>query len=137
MYVARQDMLSELKLLERKERDATRSKRLRIIILAMEGWTAPAIAMSVGLSRRDCQVWVQRFNAEGLAGIEDREGGGRPAPLTPEQAEQMQARLNAGPTPDDGVCSLRGVDIQAILATEFGILRSLPAVYNLLRKRTG
>jgi len=134
MYVARQDMLSELKLLERKERDATRSKRLRIIILAMEGWTAPAIAMSVGLSRRDCQVWVQRFNAEGLAGIEDREGGGRPAPLTPEQAEQMQARLNAGPTPDDGVCSLRGVDIQAILATEFGILRSLPAVYNLLHR---
>ena len=40
MYVRYQEKLAELKTLERKERDATRSKRLRIVILAMEGWTA-------------------------------------------------------------------------------------------------
>ena len=34
--------LEQLKQLERTERDAGQSKRLRVVILAMEGWTAPA-----------------------------------------------------------------------------------------------
>lgn len=41
MYVRQQDSLAMLKQIEPEERDATRSKRLRIIILAIEGWTAP------------------------------------------------------------------------------------------------
>jgi transposase len=134
MYVRCQDMLPQLQQLERKEREAVRSKRLRIVILAMQGWTAPAIAMSVGLSRRDCQEWVRRFNAEGLAGLEDREGGGRPAPLTVEQEERLRERLHSGPKSEDNVCSLRGNDIQAILANEFGVLRALSTVYKLLHR---
>jgi len=134
MYVRQHEAFAALKQLERKERDATRSKRLRIVILAMEGWTAPAIAMSVGLSRRDCQAWVRRFNAEGLPGLEERVGGGRPTPLNAEQQQRMQERLNAGATAEDRVCSLRGGDAQRILASEFGVLRSLSAVYKLLHR---
>ncbi len=134
MYVREQRTLAELKRIERKERDARRSKRLRIVILAIQGWTAPAIAMSTGLSRRACQEWVQRFNESGLAGLEDRHGGGRTAPLTSQQEEQLRERLDAGPMPEDQVCSLRGADIQKILEKEFGILRALPSVYNLLHR---
>lgn len=134
MYVRHQDMLGQLQQLERKERDATRSKRLRIIILAMKGWTAPAIATSVGLSRRDCQEWVYRFNESGLRGLDDQHGGGRAAPLTEEQEEQVRKRINAGPTEEDRVCSLRGIDLQAILEKEFGVLRSLSGVYLLLHR---
>jgi transposase len=134
MYVRDQQPLAVLQRLERKEQDATRSKRLRIIILAMQGWTAPAIAMSVGLSRRDCQEWVRRFNASGLSGLEDRSGGGRDTPLTPAQQEQFCKRIEAGPTADDEVCSLRGADLQAILAREFGVLRSLSTIYKLLHR---
>ena len=50
--------LAELERLEREERDARRARRLRIVILALKGYTAPAIAMSLGLSRRVCQAWV-------------------------------------------------------------------------------
>ena len=53
--------LEELVRLERVEKNAARSKRLRIVILAIGGYTAPAIAMSVGLSRRICQRWVARY----------------------------------------------------------------------------
>lgn len=134
MYVRDHRSLAALKELERKERDAIRSKRLRIIILAMQGWTAPAIAMSVGLSRRDCQEWVRRFNEFGLVGLEDRPGGGREVPLTPEQQEELCRRLDDGATPEDEVCSLRGADLQAILAKEFGVLRSLSTVYKLLHR---
>jgi Helix-turn-helix domain len=61
--------LEELVRLERAEKDAARSKRLRIVILAIGGYTAPAIAMSVGLSRRICQRWVARYNEQGLEGL--------------------------------------------------------------------
>jgi transposase len=127
--------LSELKLLEREERDAGRSKRLRIIILALEGWTAPAVAMSVGLSRRICQRWVQRYNAEGLAGLDDQRGGPQlPPPLSSEQEQQFRERIEAGPVSEDQVSTLRGKDLQRILATEFGVMRSLASVYHLLHR---
>jgi transposase len=66
--------LEELVRLERVEKDAAQSKRLRIVILALGGWTAPAIAMSVGLTRRICQRWVYRYNEFGLEGLNDRRG---------------------------------------------------------------
>lgn len=126
--------LEELVRLERLEKDAARSKRLRVVILAIGGYTAPAIAMSVGLSRRICQRWVARYNAQGLGGLDDRRGREPRSPLTAEQEEQVCQRLEAGPTPEDQVCSLRGVDIRRILATEFGVFRSLPAIYHLLHR---
>ena len=47
--------LSELTALERCEKSAERARRMRIVILAMSGWTAPAVAMATDLSRRVCQ----------------------------------------------------------------------------------
>lgn len=125
---------AELKRLERCERDAGRGRRLRIVILSLEGWTAPAVAMAVGLSRRVCQQWVYRYNQAGLAGLNDDRGRKPQSPLTPEQEEAVAQRLEAGPTEKDEVCSLRGKDIQRILAEEFGLLRSLAGVYHLLHR---
>jgi transposase len=126
--------LAELKRLERVEKDADRAKRLRIIILGIEGWTAPAVAMGVGLTRRICQRWVRRYNDEGLAGLDDRRGREPRLPLTLEEQERVCQRLDAGPTAQDEVCSLRGKDVQRILAQEFNLLRSLPGVYHLLHR---
>lgn len=126
--------LEELVRLERIEKDAAQSKKLRIVILAIGGWTAPAIAMSVGLSRRICQRWVYRYNEFGLEGLSDRRGREPKPLLTPEQQEQVCQRLEAGPRPEDQVCSLRGVDMQRILANEFGVLCCLSSVYQLLHQ---
>lgn len=126
--------LEELKRLERLEKDAFQAKRLRIVILATEGWTAPAIAMAVGLSRRVCQEWVARFNEEGLKGLQDQRGRASGIPLTPEQTAPFHERVAAGPTESDFVCSLRGKDFQRILIEEFGVQRSLSSVYWLLHR---
>lgn len=124
--------LSELTALERCEKSAERARRMRIVILAMSGWTAPAVAMATGLSRRVCQEWVARFNESGLSGLEDRRGRASRSSLTPEQEVAVRQRIESGPTEVDQVCSLRGKDFQRILAEEFGVQRSLTAVYNLL-----
>jgi len=78
--------------------------------------------------------WVERYNREGLSGLDTQPGRGRKPPLTAEQAEQLQQRLDAGPLPEDGVCTLRGKDVQRILQHEFGQLRSLNTVYGLLHR---
>lgn len=135
MHVRSRVSAEELRRIEREEQDAGRSRRLRMVILALEGWTAPAIAMAVGLSRRVCQSWVYRFNAEGLAGLVDHRGGNQKPPvLTSEQEELFRERLAAGPLLEDAVCALRGRDFRRILASEFGVLRSLAGVYFLLHR---
>lgn len=134
MEVSGRVSLVELERLERRERDAAKSKRLRIVILAIKGYTAPAIALSLGLSRRVCQEWVYRYNAAGLAGLEDRRGRTPGVPLSPEQQQQVCERIEAGPRPIDEVSTLRGRDFQRILAEEFGLLRSLASVYHLLHR---
>ena len=134
MHVESHLSLAELKRAERGERDARRARRLRIVILAIEGFTAPAVAMSVGLSRRVCQSWVQRYNQFGLEGLEDQRGREPGGPLTAEQQQQIGTRLADGPQPEDRVCSLRGRDVKRILEEEFGVIRSLSAVYKLLHR---
>ena len=100
----------------------------------INGYTAPAIARSVGLSRRICQRWVYRYNDCGLDGLDDRRGNVIASCLGPEQTEKLCERVEKGPTPEDGVCTLRGIVSRRILETEFGVLRSLATVYSLLHK---
>jgi len=134
MHVVDHVGLVDLKRLARGEKNAKLSKRIQMIVLAIEGYTAPAIARSLGLSRRACQRWVQRFNEAGLEGLQDKTGRGKPPLLTPEEQEQLKQRIDAGPTTADGVCTLRGKDIQRILESEFGKVRSLDTVYYLLHQ---
>jgi transposase len=127
---------SEQKLQQLADREprADLAKRLRTIVLAKRSYTAPEIATCIGFSQRSVQEWIGRYNREGLAGLETRAGRGRKPPLTPGEADQLKQRLDAGPLPDDGVCTLRGKDVQRILEREFGQLRSLNAVYGLLHR---
>ena len=122
----------ELDQLIGKCRDASRRQRLRVIRWTLAGLTADEVAVCSGLCRRQVQNWLRRFNDHGLAGLEDRPGRGRPCPLSVEQQTQLRARLAAGPTAEDEVCTLRGEDIQRILREEFGVLRKLSSVYYLL-----
>lgn len=117
-----------------QEPRADLAKRLRTITLAARGYTANEIATCTGFSRRVVQTWVARYNGAGLAGLETKPGRGRKPPLTPEEEDQLKQRLDAGPLPDDGVCTLRGQDVQRILQSEYGQLRSLSAVYGLLHR---
>jgi transposase len=134
MEVVHHQTEQQLQRLLDQEVRADRAKRLRTVLLAQQGFTAPEIATCTGFSRRTVQDWVARYNREGLAGLNTRPGRGRKPPLTSEQAEQLKQRLDAGPLPEDGVCTLRGQDVRRILQHEFGQLRSLNAVYGLLHR---
>lgn len=53
-------------------------ERARLVLLALEGLTVPKIAAQAGVSAKTARPWITRFNAAGLAGLEDAPRAGRP-----------------------------------------------------------
>jgi transposase len=134
MHVEQHDTPEALSDRIRREADARVARRLMAVRAAMLGRTASQVTAEVLLSERQVYAWVARYNAEGADGLADRDGRGRKGPLTPEQEEALRARLRAGATAADGVCTLRGEDVRRILREEFGVVRCLQAVYDLLHR---
>jgi transposase len=118
----------------RTEPCARIARRLTAIRLAQLGHTAADVAEWVLLSERAVRSWVARYNAGGTGALTDRPGRGRKKPLTDGQEQRLKERLRAGPTEGDGVCALRGADVRRILGEEFGVVRCLQAVYDLLHR---
>jgi transposase len=124
--------LERLESLARRERSARLRDRYRAVRLALSGQTAVQIAAHLDRSRRWVQQWIYRYRDQGLDGLFDKPRSGQPPKLVRQQEQAFRARLQAGPKVEDGVCSLRGRDIQRILSQEFGACYSLPSVYDLL-----
>lgn len=133
MTVVEHHSTEELQALFRQEREARRAKRIWIVWQARLGQTAPQIAQQIGVSRRAVQNWVRRYNVAGLAGLASRAGQGREPILSEDERRLVAERVEAGPQAGD-VCSLRGVDFQKFLETQFGKLLSLTTVYRLLHE---
>jgi transposase len=117
-----------------REPTAKRRDRFRCVLEALAGEQTLFIARLVGRSRKFVQHWVYQYRDHGLAGLEGRTYPGRRPKLTAEQEQKLKARLDAGATEADGVCSLRGQDIRRILRVEFGVVYAKNAVYDLLRR---
>lgn len=134
MKVAEHLTLEQLEGLAAREGQTRRFLRLRAVLLAATGRTAAEIAHALGAGQRTIQNWVGRYNAEGLAGLDDRPGRGRPCKLDADQLDRLRERIEAGPLPEDGTCTLRGPEIRAILEREFGVAYSPAAIYFLLHR---
>jgi transposase len=92
------------------------------------------IAAVVGRSRQFVDEWTRRYRRGGFEAIVPGKARGKPPKLTPEQDEQLKARLDAGPTDQDGVCTLRGIDIVRIIRQEFGVVHTLGGIYDVLKR---
>jgi transposase len=68
-----------------------------MIKLASEGHTAPAIAAYLRLNAQTVRDWIKRFNAAGLAGLEDLPRSGKPPTYTPEQTGAVIACALSAP----------------------------------------
>lgn len=118
----------------RTESNAKARDRCRCVLMAIQGLTAPQIAQRIDRSRSFVQRWCYAYRDHGLAGLEPKVQSGRPHRLATTQQPAFKQRILDGPTQDDGVCTLRGVDAQRILQDEFGVSYSLNGVYKLLHQ---
>lgn len=133
MKVVEHHSADQLQMLFRREPEARVAKRIWIVWQARLGKSEPEITASIGLSRRTVQTWVERYNAEGLAGLQSRPGRGRKPILSLTERQQLIQRVEAGSQEGDA-CSLRGVDFQKFIEGQFGKVMSLSAVYELLHE---
>jgi transposase len=76
---------------------ARQVERARIVQLAGQGHFVPAIAAHLQIGQDVVRLWLKRFTAEGLAGLEDRPRAGRPATYTAEQVGEVIATALTNP----------------------------------------
>jgi len=118
----------------RKARSAEQRDRLRVAFLAIGGEETEAIMEKLGRSRGFVQRWAYAYRDGGIGALCARKRGGKKPRMSLEQEERFAARIRAGPTEADGVCTLRGRDAQDILKKEFGGSFSLGGAYDLLHR---
>ena len=76
---------------------ARRVERARIVRRASRGETPPTIAEALGLSAETVRRRIRRFDAEGLAALDDHHRSGRPATYSPDEVAAVIAAALAGP----------------------------------------
>jgi transposase len=123
IVVSRMDLTAaDLRRASGKTKDVRAARRMLAIALVLEGVDRATAAKSCGMDRQTLRDWVHRYNAEGLAGLENRKVPHRPRRLVPEQMAELAAWVEAGPDPArDGVVRWRRRDLQARIAAVFGV----------------
>lgn len=126
--------VAELTRRARVEPSALQRDRYRAVLMGLDGQEAVAIARALGRSRRSVQDWVYAYRDGGIDDLLPGKSPGRPTKLPRQREAELMARLDAGPRPEDGVCTLRGKDVVRILEQEFGVRYSLDGAYDLLER---
>lgn len=78
-------------------------ERAKIVLAASRGESSRGIAASVGIARDTARLWMRRYEAEGLDGIEsDRPRAGRPRKITRKVEEEIvEKTTNKDPPPEE------------------------------------
>lgn len=126
--------VAELQRRVKVETHAMLRDRYRAVLLALEGKEAVEIAGMLARARRSVQDWVYCYRDGGIDALPSVKQTGRPTKLPRDREAELVARLDAGPTEGDGVCTLRGKDVVRILENEFGVKYTLDGVYDLLNR---
>ena len=100
--------VDELRARAAAEPNALRRDRYRAVLLALDGAEADAIAAALGRARRSVQDCAYAYRDGGLDAVQPARRTGRVARLSPGTEARLKERLDAGPLPEDGVCTLRG-----------------------------
>jgi len=93
--------VEEAEAIERLTRSRTEAarkvERAKIIWLSHEGQSVPAIATELHLDPENIRNRLKRFNATGLAALDDAPRSGRPATYTPTEVGEVVATALTNP----------------------------------------
>ena len=109
--------------------------RHQAVVLAKQGHSAPRSPGPWDALAAPFRPQVARYNQGGLAALQERPHTGRPPRLAAAKVPRYQDRLEAGPTPEDGVCTFRCQDLRPrILEEKIGVSFHRQAIYDLLHR---
>lgn len=120
----------------RRCRQPHAARRMLALALVLDGASRTQAAQAAGMERQTLRDWVYRYNAEGLAGLRDRLGGGTRPLLSPEQEREVGRWVSEGPDPArDGVTRWRRSDLVRAIERAFGATMAERSLSNLLRRQ--
>lgn len=111
--------LKELNSAGRKAKSGRVATRILMIRDVQSGMPRTKICERYDASTATLSLWVKRYNANGLDGLEDRPRAGAPRKLDDKYRDAFRERLLQQPTPEDGLVRWRVCDVQKLLAKEF------------------
>lgn len=124
-----------LRLAARRCKDANAARRMLALAMVSEGASRADAARAGGMDRQTLRDWVHRYNAEGLAGLGDRHGGGTPRLLSPEQEQEVARWVKEGPDlARDGVTRWRRADLARAIEARFDVVMAERSVGDLLQR---
>ena len=131
--VQRQALRAKLAAAERRG-DLRVIKRLSALLAVAEGFDAPHIARTLGLSQWQVRQYVRLFLISGVAGVRFQKSPGRPPKLTKTQKEELSAMIEAGPEAAGfgGAC-WRSPMLQELLRQRFGVIYCVAYIAELLK----
>src|SRR6516165_8075571 len=123
----------ELRRRARREHDGRVSARLIALANALEGMDRASAARLAGMDRQTLRDWVDRYNAEGLAGLCNRPAPGRRPKLSEGQMAALKAVVLAGPDPAvDKIVRWRVVDLCRWVEERWGVSYSETGMLRVL-----
>jgi transposase len=122
------------------EPNAKQRDRYRVVLLAGAGLGEEAeldrerIAAVAGRSRQFVDEWVGRYRRGGIEALRPRKQPGAKPKLSADERAQLEAMLDAGPPPEEGLAAYNGPILRERIHERFGKLYSLPGLYALLHR---
>jgi transposase len=77
-------------------------ERARIVLLCLDGLTAPTIAAQVGVNEKTARHWIKRYTIAGLVGLDDAPRSGRPPTYTADAQSRVIAKARSLPPKPEG-----------------------------------
>src|SRR5271168_3656355 len=88
---------SELRAVGKTAKTPAVVRRILALALVLEGEDRGTAAKTCGMDRQTLRDWVHRYNSDGVAGLANRKGVGRPPKLNAEQKEAFKQLVEKGP----------------------------------------
>ena len=83
--------------LHHQTKDADVRSRCEMILLSHERRSPPQIAQPVRISARTVRRWIERYEAQGLAGLPSQSPPGRPARVTAHYLSRLETTIEQSP----------------------------------------
>lgn len=126
---------SDLRRMARSEDNRRASMRMLAIANAIDGFGRCEAARLVGMSGQALCDAINRFNSEGLAGLQDRTKSGRPSMLDTAQRQELRDIAIAGPDIErEGLSSYTRDDFVRIARERWKVSYHAVAMGRILRK---
>jgi len=124
----------KLRRIARGTKDANQARRALALASVYEGASRAQAAAVGGVGRQILRDWVERFNAEGPAGLIDRKAPGQPPKLDAAQKRALARMIEEGPIPAvHGVVRWRLVDLAQWVWEEFKVTVSETTLGRVVR----